>query len=102
MVSRSGFALVEVIVASVLLSVALLAVAGTGLTAARIMRDAEAREEAVNRAATLLDSVMLNNLSGAGTVVTARYRLDWTGGASEASVNARLTDGQTFELRAPR
>lgn len=99
MVSRAGFSLVEVIVAMVLLSVGMLAIAGSGVLAAQLLREAEAQEEMMTRATSVLDSLVIER-GGAGRYQTARYRLEWS--AADSIVRVRVTPigAQAFELLA--
>jgi len=99
---RHGFSLVEVIVAMVLLSVGLLGVAGSGLLAGQLLREAEVREDMLNRASSLLDSLLVHDANGAGSVPLARYRLDWTATTDRVEVVARLPNHSDFTLRAAR
>jgi prepilin-type N-terminal cleavage/methylation domain-containing protein len=99
---KPGFSLVEVIVAMVLLSVGLLGVAGSGLLAAELLREAEVREDMLNRASSLLDSLLANEVTGAGMLPLARYRIDWTATAEHVEVVARLPNHSDFTLRAAR
>jgi prepilin-type N-terminal cleavage/methylation domain-containing protein len=99
---RRGFSLVEVIVAMALLSVGLLGIAATGLLAARLMNQAQLLEDAANRATSVMDSVAINNLVGAGAVQTSPYRLEWTASDSAIVVRAVLPDGAVLQLDGVR
>lgn len=89
---RSGFTLVEVIVAIVVLGVGVLGVAATASLAARVLRQAEADEGAATAAAALLDSLLSRGVPAAGERVDGPYRLRWTTTASDtAAAEVRLT-----------
>lgn len=102
MVRRSGFSLVEMTVAMLLLSVGLLGVAGTGLLAARMQREAEGREAMLERAGSVLDSLVTHDVAGAGTNADPRFLLDWVATVEQVEVRARMPDGSPFDLRAIR
>ena len=99
---RRGFSLVEVTVAMLLLSIGLLGVAGTGLLAGRLLRESEGREAMVERASNILDSLSAHAASGGGTVMDARYRIDWAASDSAVHVRALLPDGSRYDMRALR
>lgn len=99
---RAGFSLVEVIVALLLLSVGVLSIAGTGLLAGRMLRQAELREEMLTRAHNLLDSLVIAQDTGSGSSQYFGYRLDWQATAHDVSVNANIADTLQFVLRAAR
>lgn len=102
MVARRGFSLVEVTVAMLLLSLGLLGVAATGLLAARTLREAEAREAMVERAGSVLDSLVSHRVSGTGRVDDARFRIEWIASSASVEVHTVMPDGSRFELRALR
>lgn len=66
MVRRSGFGLVEVIVAMTLLGIGVLSVAGSAAYATRMLRIAEAREQATRIAEILLDSLAFSGSAASG------------------------------------
>jgi prepilin-type N-terminal cleavage/methylation domain-containing protein len=101
MVSR-GFSLVEVIVAMALLSVGLLGIAAAGLLSARLMNQAQLLEDAANRATSVMDSVAINELAGAGVVQMMPYRLEWSASDSAIQVRAILPDGAELQLDGAR
>ncbi|MGQ0815137.1 MAG: prepilin-type N-terminal cleavage/methylation domain-containing protein [Gemmatimonadota bacterium] len=102
MVTRAGFSLAEVVVATALLSIGLLGVAASGLLAARLMREAELRDDVLNRATSALDSLILHDIKGSGILQTQPYRLEWSADVSTASVRAILPDGSRFQLEMMR
>ena len=85
-----------------LLSIGLLGVAGTGLLAARLLREAEVREEMMDRAGSVLDSLTAHGAIGAGTISNPRFRLEWAASDSALQVRAFSIDGSQHELRALR
>lgn len=99
---RRGFSLVEVIVAMALLSVGLLGTAAAGLLSARLLSEAQLREDAANRAVSMLDSLMVGDLVGTGVVQLAPYRLEWAASDSTIEVRAVLPDGAEFRLDGVR
>lgn len=99
---RRGFSLVEVIVALTLLSVGLLGISAAGLLSARWLNDAQLREAAVNRATSLLDSLVIHDIAGAALVQSVPYRLSWQASDSTVSVTATLPDGTSFQLDGVR
>lgn len=102
MVNRAGFSLVEMTVAMVLLAIGLLGVAGTGLLAARMLSEAEAREAMLERAGSVLDSVIAYDVAGGGMTGDARFQLEWSSTAEAVEIRARMPDGSPFDLRAIR
>ena len=99
---RRGFSLVEVIVAMTLLSIGLLGIAAAGLLSARLLNDAQLREAATNRATSVLDSVLINDLHGGDVVQVAPFRLDWQASDSAITVRAVLPDGSQLQLDGAR
>lgn len=99
---RNGFSLVEVIVALTLLSIGMLAVAGSGLLAATMLRDAETEQAMMLRATSLLDSLVIHDGAGAGEIVEAHYRLTWSAGAAAVHVRVQPARAPTFDLTAVR
>jgi prepilin-type N-terminal cleavage/methylation domain-containing protein len=77
MVKRHGFGLVEVIVALTLVGVALLGVAGSALTAAALLRQAEASEQGALQALQLIDSLALIQLPTSGAQQFDRFDISW-------------------------
>lgn len=102
MVSRRGFSLVEVIVALTVLSIGLLAVASSGLLAGRMLREAELIEAVGNRASGVLDSLLMNDIQGSGTVRIAQHRIAWTADARTVTVLVELANERPFVMRASR
>jgi prepilin-type N-terminal cleavage/methylation domain-containing protein len=78
MVIRSGFSLIEVVVALTLLSVGLLAVAGSAGSAAALFRQGEQQEEAAFAALQLLDSLALAPNPTAAQTKRGAFQLEWT------------------------
>lgn len=100
MVTRRGFSLVEVIVAMVLLSIALLGIAGTALLAARMLSAGEIREQASRRAASVLDSLVLLHGNATGTRSYPGYRLTWSADSARVAVRVAFPDDTGIELQA--
>lgn len=75
---RRGFSLVEVIVALTLLSVGLLAVAGTAGLAATLARDAEMQEEGAFIASQIIDSLAVASAPASGRQQRGPFQLEWT------------------------
>jgi len=99
---RRGFSLVEVIVAMALLSVGLLGISAAGLLSVKMMNQAQLLEDAANRATSVMDSVMINDLAGGGVVQTLPYRLEWAASDSAIEVRAVLPDGTALQLDGAR
>jgi prepilin-type N-terminal cleavage/methylation domain-containing protein len=90
MVKRSGFALIEVIVALTLLSVGLLGVAGSAVLATRLLHEGDASEQALSAALPVLDSLSLLRAPAAGSQQAGNVRLVW--GVSTDSVGISTID----------
>jgi len=81
MVKRSGFTLVEVLVAATLLAVGVLSLAASGTLAASLIGTAQRDEEAARLAGTLLDSLVLVPEPGHGTSYIGNMVAQWSGAA---------------------
>ena len=101
---RRGFTLAEVIVAMTLLSICTLAVAATGLVAARAFTQAEIQERVLREAENIIDSLAAEPANGAGTRELAGAHLSWTTADSSSAVAMRvkLPNQPPFEIRATR
>lgn len=99
---KKGFSLVEVIVAMTLLSVGMLAIAGTAFMAARMQTQAQLQERMAASARSVLDSVVAYRLQGAGKASFPRYEVAWTASQSEVAVDARMPNAPPVQLRAIR
>ncbi|HSL69840.1 MAG TPA: prepilin-type N-terminal cleavage/methylation domain-containing protein [Longimicrobiales bacterium] len=75
---RPGFGLVEVIVALMLASVALLGVAGSAVLASLLVRQARADEQAAFEAMQVLDSLSQVVSAVSGQRDVGRFHLAWT------------------------
>jgi prepilin-type N-terminal cleavage/methylation domain-containing protein len=75
---RPGFSLVEVIVALTVLSVGLLALAGTSALAQRAFAGADATERAARAAAAIIDSLMLEPEPASGSRALYGTTVHWT------------------------
>jgi hypothetical protein len=93
---------VEVTVAMLLLSLGMLGVASTGLLAARMLREAEAREAMVERVGSVLDSLVTHRVSGAGRIHDPRFRVEWNASSTSVEVRTVMPDSAAFELQALR
>jgi prepilin-type N-terminal cleavage/methylation domain-containing protein len=100
-VSR-GFSLVEVIVAMTLLSIGLLGIAATGALSARMLSQAELSEDITLAAQNVLDSLITNNIRGAGAQRVRNVRLEWSASDHVVLVTTTLPGQQPYELRAAR
>lgn len=78
---RSGFTLVEVVVALVLLAVAFLGLGAVASVGATSLHTALARERTVRHAAGLLDSLTFSTAPGAGSAVAGGVRYEWVAAA---------------------
>lgn len=74
---RSGFSLVEAIVALTLLTVGLLGAVATQSLAARLLREAEARGGAVDLAGAILDSLLVVAAPTDGEREEGTFRARW-------------------------
>ncbi|MGQ0560270.1 MAG: type IV pilus modification PilV family protein [Gemmatimonadota bacterium] len=99
---RPGFSLAEVTVAMVLLSVGLLGVSAAGMLASRLLSQTHMREELVNRANSLRDSLAIHAIVGAAVVQSQPYRLEWLATEGTITVIGTLPDGSRFELSGSR
>ncbi|NJD11734.1 MAG: type II secretion system protein [Gemmatimonadetes bacterium] len=96
MVSRGGFTLVEVIVATTLLSVAVLCVAASGTLASSLLRTAQREEAAARVAQSLMDSLVLTPDPRAGTRADGPMTVTWSAAAGgEVIVWVGYEDGGT-------
>ena len=75
---KSGFSLVEVLVALVVLEVAILGAVGTVVIASRTMSEAEAIESAVSALEGTADSLSLTATAGEGDKDVAGGRIHWS------------------------
>lgn len=82
----AGFTLVEVIVALTLLSVGVLAVAASGVAAARLITSAHRSEFVNSTALTLVDSLGAGGAIGSGRLETADVHLMWSSTLSPDSM----------------
>lgn len=94
MVRRAGFTLVEVLVATTLLSVAILTLCATGALACGLIRTAQKEEAAARIAGTLLDSLMHAASPGSGTLAEGGVVVAWKAEASGAiTLSVSYADG---------
>jgi len=75
---RSGFSLIEVMIALVVFMVGLLGAVGMTLQAQRTLEKAEALDAASRAVATVADSLFLNGWSGAGARMVDRGEVRWS------------------------
>lgn len=76
--ARTGFTLVEVVVAVVVLAVGVLGAVAAGTMAARLLREAEAAEAAVAVAGGTADSLLQRADAGTGEATADGYRVRWS------------------------
>ena len=89
---RSGFSLLEAIVALVILEIGLLAVVGMVTVASRTFNEAQTREWGTAAASAVADSLAHFGFTGAGEEVSELGRVRWEGspGGSEGLVRVRI------------
>lgn len=76
---RSGFTLIEVAVASILLQIALLGVLGTLIRAVELRSEAERIEQTISAAESVLDSLLgLDSIGSGGSLSRDGVRLVWS------------------------
>ncbi len=75
--SSRGFGLVEAMVAVVVFAIGVAGAVATATLAARVLREAEAREAAVRLAGEVLDSLFQEPEPGPGELRRGRHRLSW-------------------------
>lgn len=96
-----GFSLVEVIVAMTLLSIGLLAVAASGLAAARLMSASHAAEHAAAMVSSLADSLIQTRAVGSGNSATGSLQLRWTAELAKDSLTRTIViEGDYFDGRS--
>jgi prepilin-type N-terminal cleavage/methylation domain-containing protein len=99
---RPGFSLVELIVAMVLLSIALVALAGTTVVAQRTFAGAAADEAAVHAAAAVIDSLLAESAPASGSRLAGRILVEWMATSDSAAdtfqVTAHVRDGAVPRL----
>lgn len=76
--SPPGFTLVEAVVALTILAIGLVGAAATQALAARLLREAEARAEAVAIAGRILDSLLAAPVVAGGTGDFGHHRATWS------------------------
>jgi prepilin-type N-terminal cleavage/methylation domain-containing protein len=87
----AGFTLAEVVVAMTLLTVGLLAVAASALTAAHMFARAEVQERALRTAESVLDSLATLPQHGAGELPIPGGQLIWSGSDGSGMITVRLS-----------
>jgi Tfp pilus assembly protein PilV len=94
---RDGFGLVEVIIATLLVAVGLLSVAGAGSLAVRRLREAESEQAAALEGAAVIDSLTQHGQPLSGTAVSGRLTHAWTvldsAGISTVTLRVSWNDG---------
>jgi prepilin-type N-terminal cleavage/methylation domain-containing protein len=76
--ARGGFSLVELVVALTLLSIAMVALAGTAALAQRTFAEAEIMERSVNAASVVLDSLAHAPAPVGGQRIVDDVAVEWT------------------------
>lgn len=108
--NRPAFALTELIVAIVLLSLGLLTASGTAMLASRWLREARAEERAVGHALAILDSLSSVAVPANGSEQIDGMTFQWTVAGQQGAHHVRITAafaGSTamqpleFELQIP-
>lgn len=96
-VLRPGFGLIEVIIATLLVAVGLLSVAGAGSLAIRRLREAESEQAAALEGVAVIDSLAQLAQPAAGSLVRGRFTHVWTvvdsAGVGRLSLEVRWHDG---------
>lgn len=93
-----GFTLLEVVVASVLMQVVILAVMGTLTKAAQLRTEAESLERAIGVAESLLDSLLVVDSLVDGAVIRGSQRAEWSRSGSQLSVTVRSVHDHAVTL----
>jgi prepilin-type N-terminal cleavage/methylation domain-containing protein len=88
---RAGFSLVELIVALALLSVAMIALAGTAAVAQRFFADAAAMDRGVRAAAEVIDSLGHVPAPVSGRRTIDGVRVEWNVGQDEQILRIDVT-----------
>jgi len=97
--SRSGFTLLEVVVASLLLQVALMGVLGTLSRATEVRTRAERIEDAITVAESVLDSLLwLSPIGTEGHASIGAVDVSWSRAGSELRVVALGPAGDQVDL----
>lgn len=90
MSGRSGFTLVEILVALVVLQLGLLGVAGTLVLASRVLTRARDLEWAVHEVRSVADSLGRFGMAGGGERALDFGRVAWTGTPGSGTVEVRI------------
>lgn len=96
--ARQGFTLIETMVALIVLAVGVLGAAATATLAARLLREAEAREGATVFGSAVLDSLLLVEAPGEGERVEGRYRARWRATGRTLTLEVTFHDGTTERM----
>ena len=87
---QGGFGLVEVIVSMALLGIGILSVAYSATFASRVIRAAEAEEDAARIAVTIVDSLLQQQSWSAGELDAGRFVASWNGGTAGDALRVEL------------
>jgi type II secretory pathway pseudopilin PulG len=90
--ARSGFSLLEIVVALVLLQVCLTGVVGLFTLASARLARAVLVERAAAELAAVADSLSLAGAAGGGEALRGRWRVTWSVAGSVAVLSASLAD----------
>lgn len=96
--ARPGFTLVETMVALVVLAVGVLGAAATATLAARLLREAEAREGATVFGTVVLDSLLLVGAPADGERIDGRYRARWRVAGARLSLEVTYDGGTAVRV----
>lgn len=88
---RSGFGLIELVVALMILSIGLLALTGAAAVAQRSLNTAQALEEGADIAEVVLDSLLREPAPAAGDRTVGRTKTQWTIHPDSTAVTIHLT-----------
>jgi Tfp pilus assembly protein PilV len=92
MVNRSGFGLVEAVVAMTLVGVGVMSIAAGATFSTRLLRIGENEEDASRIGEALIDSISHASVRSAGAADIDRFHAQWTVSLTEVQVDVVLRD----------